>query len=138
MLGALATLSLCAVLEFWRVNHAYDERGLEYRSPWSRHRSVAWIQIKDVKWRPVAKWLDMVPGDGGALFHFSPMLAGMEGLAAIALREIPESALARDPEALAALQLMASGNARALISDARKPRAIAAALLGDMASDPES
>lgn len=130
VLGALAALAVGAALEFWRVNHSYDDKGIEYRSPWSRHRSVAWSDIKELKWRSAMKWLDLVPAEGRAPIHLSPMLAGLEGLAAIALEKVPEAARARNPEAMAALRIMANGAASALITDARRPSMIAADLEG--------
>ncbi|MFZ5892541.1 MAG: hypothetical protein ACOY0T_15890 [Myxococcota bacterium] len=128
VLGALAALGIGAALEFWGVNHSYDNKGIEYRSPWSRHRSVAWSEINELKWRSAMKWLDLVPAEGRVI-HLSPMLAGLDGLASIALDKVPEAARSRDPEALAALRLMANGAASALITDARRPSVIAADLV---------
>lgn len=132
-LGAVSLLSLCAALEFWRVNHSYNDKGIEYRTSWSRHRSLAWEEIEKLKWRSAVKWLDLVPSKGARRIHLSPMLAGLEGLALRALEKVPQAALGRDPEALAALRLMAHGKAATLISDSRKPTVIAASLLGETA-----
>jgi hypothetical protein len=47
----------------------------------------------------------------------------------IALQELPESALA-DADSVAPLRLMASGDARMLLSDPSRPSVIAVELLG--------
>lgn len=129
ILGALAALGICGALAFWRVNHSYNDKGIDYRTPWSPNRIVSWSDIKEIKWRSAMKWLGVVPADRAPRMHFSPLLAGLDGLATHVLRNAPELALRSEPDAFAVLRPMASGHARVLLNDARKPSVIAAQLL---------
>src|SRR5262245_5999027 len=38
------------ILEFFRVNHRFDDNGITYRSPWTRHRHVAWSDVAVLRW----------------------------------------------------------------------------------------
>src|SRR5437868_13160131 len=37
-------LGMPLVLEFFRVQHTFDALQLEYRTPWTRHRSLRWAE----------------------------------------------------------------------------------------------
>src|SRR5689334_15843972 len=43
MLIGFPLLATPLVLEFFRVQHRFDDARFSFRSPWSRRRSVAWI-----------------------------------------------------------------------------------------------
>jgi hypothetical protein len=129
---AFATLGVLMAVEFFGVRHAYDDAGITFRSPWSPNRRIAWAEISRVEWRPVLKWLDLVPSDTGRRLHLHPMLGGLAPFARLALQQIPSSAWADRLEARAALQLMAAGEHAALGLDGRKPSAVARELLLDV------
>jgi hypothetical protein len=129
--AAFVGLGVFLLLEFSRVKHSYDDKGIHYRSPWSAHRSVAWRDIEAICWRSLMKWLDLMPSGHQRRVHLSPLLGGLDGLATTILRNVSPSALATDPEALAALRLMANGHAGVMVNDARKPSVIAAELIAN-------
>ena len=60
----------------------------------------------------------------GARLHVSPLLSGLDEFARLALVRLPSYALAKDPEALAALKLMAHGAGGRLLREGRSPSAI--------------
>src|SRR5215831_13129846 len=72
------------VLEFVRVRHGYDDVGFTFRSPWSKHRHVAWSDVASVRWRRMMKWLDLRTS-GGTTLHISPLLGGLQPFAELAL-----------------------------------------------------
>lgn len=129
LLLLFSVLGMPLVIEFWGVVHGYDNAGVSYRSPWSGRRRVDWSSIGSVEWRPVLKWLDVRPRDGGRALHLSPMLGGLEEFAQLALRQVPPTALAGQVEARAALELMAAGYAARLTLDGESPSKLAARLL---------
>ena len=93
--------------DVWFVRHEFTERGLDYRSPWSRHRFLRWEDIVEVRWRPTAQWIDLRDAHGG-VFHLSTMLAGIGPFCALALRRLPERA--RKPETIRILESVSSGH----------------------------
>jgi hypothetical protein len=115
LLFALVTVPL--LLEFFRVKQQYDDRGLDSQSPWSSRRQLTWENVGRVRWRPLLKWLDLHPADGSKPIHISPMLTGLEGLAAAALAGISKEALAHDPSARGVLLMMRHGRAARLVLD---------------------
>ena len=126
--GALIFAALAAILviEFFGVGHEYDGTGITYRSPWSSARRVAWAEVARIEWRPILKWLDVVPVDDSKRLHLHPMIGGLAPFAKLALQQIPSRAWADQPEAYIALRLMASGHHAKLTVDARKPSQLAA------------
>lgn len=52
LVGLLVSLGGPLVLEFFRVNHAYDEHGIDFASPWSPRRRLEWSAVRDLRWRP--------------------------------------------------------------------------------------
>jgi hypothetical protein len=113
-------LSLPLVLEFFRVHHRFDDAGLSFRSPWTKHRRIAWTDIASVQWGRFAKWLNLKT-HAGANLHLSPVLAGLKPFANQALARIPSVVLAAHPEGRAVLQLMAAGRAGELVTSPLSP-----------------
>jgi len=134
LLLLFSLLGMPLVIEFWGVVHGYDNAGVSYRSPWSGRRRVDWSSIGSIEWRPVLKWLDVRPRDGGRALHLSPMLGGLEEFAQLALRQVPPTALGGQVEARAALELMAAGHAARLTLDGESPSKLAARLLPGIAA----
>jgi len=134
LLLLFSLLGMPLVIEVWGVAHDYDNAGVSYRSPWSGRRRVDWWSIGAIEWRPVFKWLDIRPRDGGRPLHLSPMLGGLEEFARLALRQVPPTALGGQVEARAALELMAAGYAARLTLDGESPSKLAARLLPAMAA----
>jgi hypothetical protein len=128
MLVVLPGLGLLLVVELFRVNHDYGARGWNYRSPWSAHRRVDWVEVAAVEWRPALKWLDFVLRDGERRLHVSPMLSGLRPFAQLALERLPKAVLVEPSEGCAALRVMASGHASKLLLDSALPSRIAARL----------
>ena len=118
-------LALPLVVEFFRVRHSYDDAGLVFRSPWSRHRRIAWVDVASVRWRRVAKWLD-IKTNTGAIIHISPWLAGLRMFADVALARIPSVVLIAQPEGRAVLQLMSAGVAKELMTSPLTPEKLLA------------
>lgn len=111
VLLAFPALALPLVLEGFRVVHRFDEQGLAYRSPWSARRRLEWSRVTRVRWRKMMKWLDFEVG--GEVFHFSPMIGGLEAFADVALRQVPAEVI--EPSARAALEQMRAGQSVALL-----------------------
>jgi hypothetical protein len=108
MLALFLGLGLPLVLEFVLVRHTFDEAGLTFRSPWSRHRHVGFADVASLRWRKVMKWLDLRTSRGDVA-HLSPLLSGLGPFAEVALRRIPPEVLAASPAGRAVLQLMVAG-----------------------------
>jgi hypothetical protein len=108
------------VLELVRVRHSYDEVGFDFRSPWSRHRHVAWSDVASLRWRKVMKSLDL-RSSGGTTLHISPLLGGLEPFAELALARIPPAVLAGCPDCRAVLRVMAAGAAGDLLTSPLTP-----------------
>jgi len=125
LLLGFAAVGILLVLEFFRVVHDYGAAGVTYRSPWSPQRRIEWTSVAAISWRSSSKWLDLVPAGAGRRLHFSPMLGGLAPFAQIALERIPAQVLAAEPEAHAALRVMAAGCGRKLLMDARQPSQLA-------------
>lgn len=102
-------------LEFFRVQHQFDAEGITFRSPWSTERRLAWRDVTALKWRPQLKWLDLHGAPGLAPLHLSPMLGGLQPFAELVLQRLPPEVLAASPEGRRALELMAKGQAGALL-----------------------
>src|SRR4051812_21915519 len=45
--GGIGALLL---LELFRVRHTLDDQGLDYRTPWTQHRTLRWAEVTQVKW----------------------------------------------------------------------------------------
>ncbi len=106
--GVIAALTLPLQLEFSRVRHVFDDDGLRYSTPWSRTRRLLWADVKEVRFRPAAQWLDVTTATG-AVHHFSTMLGGRQELALTMLRRVPDAALRADALTLQVLERMAEG-----------------------------
>lgn len=124
--AVFVALGASMVVEFFGVKHEYDDAGITYRSPWSTTRRIAWAEVAKIEWRPMLKWLDIVPLDDSKRLHLHPMLGGLAPFAKLALQQVPSHAWADQPEAYIALRLMASGHHAMLTIDARKPSQLAA------------
>ena len=118
-------LALPMVVEFLRVRHRYDDEGLTFRSPWSKHRRIAWIDVASVRWRPVWKSLDLKT-HAGVTVHLSPWLAGLKAFGNVALARIPAVVLTTQPEGRAVLQLMSAGVAGELMMSPLTPEKLLA------------
>jgi len=118
---------LAMVLEFFRVRHRYDDTGLSFRSPWSRHRHLAWTDVQSIKWRRFMKSLD-IETVSGATARMSPWLSGLKPFADVALARLPSVVLSSCPQARVVLQLMSAGAAGTLMTDERSPEQILAAV----------
>jgi hypothetical protein len=120
---------VCAplVLEFYRVRHTFDQEGLMFRSPWSKHRRVTWSDVASLKWRRFAKWLDIRTHDG-VIIHITPWLAGLRPFADVALARIPAVVLTTCPEGRAVLEIMSAGAGSALMTSPLTPDRIIATL----------
>ena len=127
MLLLFGGLGTPLVLEFFRVRHHFDDDGLSFRSPWSRHRRVAWIDVSAVTWRKVMKSLD-IKTHGGVKVHISPLLAGLKPFADLALARIPPAVLSANPPARAALQVMSAGAAAELMMSPAPPEELLASV----------
>ena len=127
MLFCFPALGLPLVIEFFRVRHGFDERGLSFRSPWSRARHIAWNDVASLKWRQIMKWLD-IETVAGTKIHLSPWLAGTRAFAETALEHLPPVVLDRYPNERAALQLMVVGHTWALMTENLSPAEILAAV----------
>jgi len=122
-----AGLGVPLMVEFFRVRHAFDDAGLSFRSPWSRHRRIRWIDVSSIRWRKFAKWLD-IKTHTGATVHLSPLLSGLKPFADTALARVPSAVLAADPTARAALQVMSAGAAGELLMSPLSPEALLASV----------
>jgi hypothetical protein len=127
---------LSFVVESFAVDHEYDDAGITYRTLWSGRRRVAWSEIERVQWRPVLKWLDFVPRGGGRALHFSPLFGGLAPFAQLALHQIPAFVVAAQPEAKAALDVMAAGKHSELMASGKKPTAILSELVAAPTAQP--
>jgi hypothetical protein len=112
-------------VEFFMVRHRYDDEGLLFRSPWSKHRRIAWIDVASVKWRPVWKGL-RIKTNTGVTADLSPWLAGLKPFADVALARIPAVVLSTQPEGRAVLQLMLAGVAGELMVSPLTPEKLLA------------
>jgi hypothetical protein len=108
------------VLEFVRVQHGFDDVGLTFRSPFSRHRHLAWSDVASVRWRKMMKWLDLRTS-GGTTVHISPLLGGLQPFAEKALARIPPAVLVGCSDGRAVLQVMAAGAAGELVTSPLPP-----------------
>jgi len=118
-------IALPLVVEFFRVRHRYDDAGIDFRSPWTKHRRIAWVDVASVRWRRVWKWLD-IKTNAGAVVHLSPWLAGLKPFADVALARIPSVVLTAQPEGRAVLQLMSAGVAGELMMSPLTPEKLLA------------
>ena len=115
-------------LETLRVRHRYDDEGIDYRSPWTRHRRVAWSSVVSVRWRGVMKWFDLETESGDVL-HVSPLQVGLEGFARMAKARLPASVLVAAPaDAKAVVELMERGLAAQLLMSPVPPTMLLASL----------
>jgi len=121
MVVAFGLVGALFLVEAFAIDHAYDDAGITYRSLWSRKRRVAWTEVERIEWRPIVKWLDLVPRGGGTALHISPMLGGLAPFAELALRQVPAYVLAAKPEAVAALHAMAAGRHAELLASRKRP-----------------
>jgi hypothetical protein len=121
------TLALPLLVEFFRVRHRYDHEGLSFRSPWSKPRSIAWIDVASVRWRPVWKALAFKTNTGVTV-NLSPWLAGLRPFADVALARIPAVVLiSASPDARAVLHLLSAGVAGELMTSPLTPEKLLAA-----------
>src|SRR6185295_20356991 len=97
-------IALPLVLEFYRVIISYDDSGIHVVSPWSRRRTLLWREISVIRWRPIAKWLDL--GDGSNVVHVSPLMSGLDGFATACLSHVPRRSISSDTEGASAITLM--------------------------------
>lgn len=111
-------------LETLRVCHRFDERGIDFVSPWSAHRHLDWASVTAVRWRASLKWLDL-QGPEGTKVHLSPMLEGLAPFASLALKHLPAEVLAQSPEGRAVLVLMVHGHGSALLMAPQPPTVLA-------------
>lgn len=95
------------------IRHHFDVQGIEYRSPWSRHRSIAWASVTAIRWRAAAQWVDFHDAQGGVM-HFSTMLVGIAEFSAMALEKVPAAARESSPEAIVILAALTRGQAASL------------------------
>jgi len=116
-------LSAPLLLEFLRVRHDYDDVRLAFRSPWTRHRDVRWADVASLRWRKMAKWLDLRTRDG-VVVHISPMLVGLRPFADVALARIPPEVLEAHGEGRDVLLVMASGKGSDLLTSPLPPAQI--------------
>lgn len=124
--AVLVAINITMAIEVFLVEHQYDDAGVDYRSPWSSKRRIGWANIAKIEWRPVLKWLDLVPADGSKRLHFSPMVGGLAPFAQLALQQIPPYAWAGQSEARVVLELLAAGQGAQLLVDSRTPSDVAA------------
>lgn len=117
------------LVEFNRVAHTYDERGWHFRSPWSPSRKLEWLDVVQIRWRPLLKWLDFHPAGGGRPFHLSLMLSGLEGMGQTALAHIAPHVLEGAPDARAVLRIIAGGLGETLMTSSTPPVDLAIQLL---------
>jgi hypothetical protein len=120
-------LGLPLVIEFFRVRHTFDDRGLHFRSPWSPERHLAWNEITSLKWRPMIKWLD-VQTITGTKAHLSPWLSGTRAFAEAAIARLPRIVLDGHPNERAVIHLMLVGRTTALLLENLPPAEILAAV----------
>ena len=118
-------IALPLVVEFFRVRHRYDDQSLEFRSPWSKPRRIAWVDVQSVRWRRFVKWFD-IKTNTGVVIHLTPWLAGLKPFADVALARIPEVVLIAQPEGRAVLQLMSAGVAGELTMSPLPPEKLLA------------
>jgi hypothetical protein len=111
-------LSLPLALEFYRVAIRFDAAGIQVASPWSRRRTLPWTEVRSVRWRKMAKWLDLA-GTGGVV-HVSPMLTGLDEFARACRASLAPELLA-DREAGSVLALLEQGRASELMWASEPP-----------------
>jgi hypothetical protein len=121
LVGLFVALGGPLVLEFFRVNHAYDEHGIDVASPWSPRRRIEWSAVREVRWRPSMKWQELVGPAGSRPVHLSPMLGGLGNFACVALEHLPAGVLERSPAAHSVLFLMREGRTGELLTS-QEPR----------------
>ncbi|HXU04733.1 MAG TPA: hypothetical protein VN903_27410 [Polyangia bacterium] len=127
MLIGFPLLAAPLVLEFFRVRHRFDDARFSFRSPWSKHRDVAWTDVASLKWRKFMKSLDL-KSNGGQTFRISPLVAGLPAFGDMALAHIPAAVLTAYPEGRAILQIMSAGAAGKLMFDDATPERLLAAI----------
>lgn len=118
MLGIIGLFVLIAtplLLEFYRVHFTFDDVGITVNSPWSRLRTLRWADVRVVRWRSGAKWLDLADGAGAVRVHLSPWLTGLDHFATLAARSLPTEGVTQDRDAEAVLALMQRGRAGELV-----------------------
>src|SRR5262249_39250418 len=108
------TLTLPLVIEFYRVSISFDDAAIHVSSPWSRRRTLLWSEVRTVRWRSVAKWLDL--RTERSVVHISPWLVGLEAFAAACKKHLPAEVLSRNPQTANVLVLMEQGRAGELMS----------------------
>jgi len=108
-----SSLMAALLIEVFRVRHSYDDNGVDYRSPWSKHRAMRWADVSEIRWRHGMKWLDLRTA-GGVVIHLSPFLSGLDGFARIALARIPREVVGCSPAGRAALEPMIARQGRVL------------------------
>jgi len=108
------------VLEFFRVRHTFDALQLEYRTPWTRHRTLRWAEVKALEWSQAVKWLVLEDAQG-ARYRISPLLGGLEDLGRTALERLPPAVLQASPTGAAALELMRRGKVFGLLMGQTAP-----------------
>jgi Bacterial PH domain len=57
-------LGVPLVLEAFGVRHQVDRWGLHYRTPWSRERTIAWEDVREITWSESARWWVVTTYDG--------------------------------------------------------------------------
>jgi hypothetical protein len=114
------------VLEFFGVRHQFDDAGLSFRSPWSRHRRIAWLDVSSIRWRKIAKSLN-IKTYGGVTVRISPLVSGLKPFADVALVRIPPAVLGGHPDGRTILQLMSAGAAAELMTSPASPEKLLAA-----------
>jgi hypothetical protein len=115
------------LLEFFRVRHSFDDAGLIFRSPWSKHRSIAWSDVASLRWNGFTKMLNLI-GTGGHTFRVSPLLSGLAAFGDVAQARIGSAVLTASPDGRAVLQLMSAGKAGMLVINAAPPLRVLASI----------
>jgi hypothetical protein len=119
LISFFAALASPLVIEFYRVSISFDEVGMHVSSPWSRRRTVAWRDVRKIRWRSVAKWFDLRADRG--VVHISPWLVGLDAFATACKTHLPLEVLSRDEEAASVLVLMEQGRAGELVWANQRP-----------------
>jgi len=122
VLGFMA-LESPLLIELFRVQHTFDALQLEYRTPWSRHRTLRWAEVKALEWNQGVKWLVLEDAQG-ARYRISPLLGGLEDLGRTALERLPPAVLQASPTGAAVLELMRRGKVFGLLMGQTTPEAL--------------
>jgi hypothetical protein len=94
-----------AAVETTRVGYRVDERGIERRTPWSRHVLVPWSEIVEVRYEPTARLY--MRARSGEKLRLSVYLTGLGTVAKEVLAHVPPGVI--DDRARGALSELAQG-----------------------------